>query len=95
MFFLLFETYHKLSATTSVRPHLLAFWAVTYERLDCSLFVYMSTMFFSVDRTGKRSTFGLLKDGLNSSIRYYKNNFADGFRQVRLYKIFYFFHPFT
>lgn len=33
-------------------------------------------------RTGKRSTFGLLKDGLNSAIRYYKNNFADGFRQV-------------
>ena len=33
-------------------------------------------------RTGKRSTLGLLKDGVNSSIRYYKNNFADGFRQV-------------
>ena len=26
--------------------------------------------------------FGLLKDGVNSCIRYYRNNFADGFRQV-------------
>ena len=38
--------------------------------------------FFFVNRTGKRSTFGLLKDGVNSCIRYYRNNFADGFRQV-------------
>jgi len=33
-------------------------------------------------RTGKRTKFGLLKDGYNSAVRYYKNNFADGFRQV-------------
>lgn len=39
-------------------------------------------LFFFFNRTGKRSTFGLVKDGLNSAIRYYKNNFADGFRQV-------------
>ncbi|XP_071449003.1 phosphatidylinositol-3-phosphatase SAC1-B isoform X2 [Hetaerina americana] len=32
-------------------------------------------------RTGKRTRWGLLRDGVNSSIRYYKNNFADGFRQ--------------
>nr|XP_006811772.1 PREDICTED: phosphatidylinositide phosphatase SAC1-like [Saccoglossus kowalevskii] len=32
-------------------------------------------------RTGKRTKWGLLKDGYNSSIRYYKNNFSDGFRQ--------------
>ncbi|XP_067006317.1 phosphatidylinositol-3-phosphatase SAC1-B [Anabrus simplex] len=32
-------------------------------------------------RTGKRTKWGLLKDGLNSLTRYYKNNFADGFRQ--------------
>ncbi|XP_002163746.2 phosphatidylinositol-3-phosphatase SAC1 [Hydra vulgaris] len=32
-------------------------------------------------RTGKRSSFGVLQDGVNSLIRYYKNNFADGFRQ--------------
>lgn len=32
-------------------------------------------------RTGKRTKQGLLKDGLNSLTRYYKNNFNDGFRQ--------------
>lgn len=32
-------------------------------------------------RTGKRTRYGLFKDGVNSAIRYYKNNFADGFRQ--------------
>ncbi|XP_013393866.1 phosphatidylinositide phosphatase SAC1-B-like [Lingula anatina] len=32
-------------------------------------------------RTGKRSFLGLLKDGYNSTIRYFKNNFSDGFRQ--------------
>lgn len=32
-------------------------------------------------RTGKRTKWGLLKDGLNSMTRYYKNNFNDGFRQ--------------
>lgn len=33
-------------------------------------------------RTGKRTQLGVLSDGINSLIRYYKNNFADGFRQV-------------
>lgn len=33
-------------------------------------------------RTGKRTRWGLLMDGWNSAIRYYKNNFSDGFRQV-------------
>ncbi|KAL3902166.1 MAG: hypothetical protein SGCHY_000017 [Lobulomycetales sp.] len=32
-------------------------------------------------RTGKRSTMGLLNDGMNSAVRYFKNNFFDGFRQ--------------
>lgn len=32
-------------------------------------------------RTGKRTKLGLLKDGLNSCIRYIKNNFSDGYRQ--------------
>jgi len=31
-------------------------------------------------RTGKRTKYGLLQDGWNSMIRYYKNNFSDGFR---------------
>ncbi|CAD5119598.1 DgyrCDS8199 [Dimorphilus gyrociliatus] len=32
-------------------------------------------------RTGKRTKMGLMKDGVNSAIRYVKNNFYDGFRQ--------------
>ena len=32
-------------------------------------------------RTGKRTKQGLMKDGINSLTRYYKNNFNDGFRQ--------------
>ncbi len=33
-------------------------------------------------RLGKRTKFGLLKDGYNSAYRYFLNNFYDGFRQV-------------
>ena len=36
-------------------------------------------------RTGKRTQLGLIMDGWNSLIRYYKNNFSDGFRQVSLF----------
>ena len=35
-------------------------------------------------RTGKRSNAGLLQDGVNSLMRYMKNNYFDGPRQVRL-----------
>lgn len=35
-------------------------------------------------RTGKRTQVGLLRDGVNSLTRYYKNNFSDGFRQDAL-----------
>lgn len=34
-------------------------------------------------RTGKRTAVGALWDGYNSLVRYYKNNFRDGGRQVR------------
>lgn len=34
-------------------------------------------------RTGKRTIQGALQDGVNSMTRYIKNNFSDGFRQVR------------
>ena len=34
-------------------------------------------------RTGKRTSMGLLQDGYNSAVRYFMNNFQDGFRQVR------------
>ena len=39
-------------------------------------------------RTGKRSRMGLMKDGYNSMIRYYYNNFSDGFRQVSEHPIY-------
>lgn len=32
-------------------------------------------------RTGKRTKLGLIRDGMNSATRYYKNNLTDGFRQ--------------
>ena len=35
-------------------------------------------------RTGKRTKAGLLEDGYKSIMRYLKNNFFDGARQVRL-----------
>ncbi|XP_015608691.1 phosphatidylinositide phosphatase SAC1 [Cephus cinctus] len=35
-------------------------------------------------RTGKRTKLGAMKDGINSLTRYYKNNFADGYRQDAL-----------
>ena len=35
-------------------------------------------------RTGKRTKQGVLKDGWNSVVRYVKNNYMDGPRQVRL-----------
>lgn len=33
-------------------------------------------------RLGKRTTYGLMRDGVNSLQRYFINNFFDGFRQV-------------
>lgn len=51
---------------------------------------YVSTMYSGTGalktdftRTGKRSWRGALEDGRRSVIRYYKNNFRDGERQVR------------
>lgn len=35
-------------------------------------------------RTGKRTRVGMIRDGINSMSRYYKNNFMDGFRQDAL-----------
>lgn len=39
---------------------------------------------YSPLRTGRRTFGGLLKDGFNSAVRYYYNNFNDGYRQVIL-----------
>lgn len=48
----------------------------------CSL-QYTGTRALKTDftRTGKRTIWGMLMDGYHSLIRYYMNNFSDGFRQ--------------
>ncbi|XP_057291049.1 phosphatidylinositol-3-phosphatase SAC1-like [Hydractinia symbiolongicarpus] len=55
-------------------------WA---DNADMCAHQYTGTGALKTDftRTGKRSKYGLLQDGVNSMIRYYKNNFSDGFRQ--------------
>lgn len=39
-------------------------------------------------RTGKRTSFGALQDGINSALRYYYGNFSDGIRQDSLDLLF-------
>ncbi|XP_076303943.1 phosphatidylinositol-3-phosphatase SAC1-like isoform X3 [Tachypleus tridentatus] len=55
-------------------------WA---DNADVCSIQYAGTSALKTDftRTGKRSIAGLLSDGWNTLVRYYKNNFADGFRQ--------------
>lgn len=49
------------------------------------MYPYKIFKMFYAFRTGKRTRYGLLQDGYNSMIRYYKNNFTDGFRQVGIF----------
>ncbi|NXU28000.1 SAC1A phosphatase, partial [Thalassarche chlororhynchos] len=42
---------------------------------------YAGTGALKTDYTRQRTQWGLIMDGWNSLIRYYKNNFSDGFRQ--------------
>ncbi|KAJ6220672.1 hypothetical protein RDWZM_006484 [Blomia tropicalis] len=55
-------------------------WA---DNADACSIQYAGTPALKTDftRTGQRRLYGKLQDGLNSCIRYYKNNFEDGFRQ--------------
>uniref|UniRef100_T1J2C7 Phosphatidylinositol-3-phosphatase SAC1 n=1 Tax=Strigamia maritima TaxID=126957 RepID=T1J2C7_STRMM len=55
-------------------------WA---DNADICSIQYAGTGALKTDftRTGKRTRLGMARDGINSLIRYYKNNFADGFRQ--------------
>lgn len=53
------------------------------ENLICKSVTQNLTSYLT--RTGKRTQLGLIMDGWNSLIRYYKNNFSDGFRQVSLF----------
>eukprot|EP00795_Rhopilema_esculentum_P001102 gene1102-15437_t len=55
-------------------------WA---DNADACSVQYSGTGALKTDftRFGKRSKWGVMQDGINSAIRYYKNNFSDGFRQ--------------
>ena len=54
-----------------------------YTRYSCTKHASMVCHLYIVQyRTGKRTLLGALKDGYNSAIRYYYNNFQDGYRQV-------------
>lgn len=55
-------------------------WA---DNADQMSFLYSGTGALKTDftRTGKRSLMGALQDGYNSALRYYLNNFRDGYRQ--------------
>nr|CAD7576703.1 unnamed protein product [Timema californicum] len=59
------------------------FKSVWADNADTVSVQYSGTGALKTDftRTGKRTRWGLMRDGINSLTRYYKNNFADGFRQ--------------
>lgn len=59
------------------------FKSVWADNADLVSVQYSGTGALKTDftRTGKRTRLGLIKDGINSMTRYYKNNFGDGFRQ--------------
>ena len=60
------------------------FLQVWADNADVISTQYSGTSALKTDftRTGKRTKKGVLNDGWNSLTRYFKNNFADGFRQV-------------
>ncbi|XP_072948298.1 phosphatidylinositol-3-phosphatase SAC1 [Epargyreus clarus] len=59
------------------------FNSVWADHADMISLQYSGTGALKTDftRSGKRTRLGLLRDGVNSLTRYYKNNFSDGFRQ--------------
>lgn len=59
------------------------FKSVWADNADLVSVQYSGTGALKTDftRTGKRTRLGVMKDGINSLTRYYKNNFGDGFRQ--------------
>lgn len=54
---------------------------VDFDTCQIKITEYIFSISSRLLRTGKRTKMGLLKDGWNSLVRYYKNNFSDGFRQ--------------
>ncbi|XP_021918334.1 phosphatidylinositide phosphatase SAC1 isoform X1 [Zootermopsis nevadensis] len=75
-----------LRAGQKVEDHLYfepLFKSVWADNADILSTEYSGTGALKTDftRTGKRTRWGLIRDAINSLARYYKNNFADGFRQ--------------
>ena len=72
------QTKQQLSLNATMRN----IWA---DNADACSVQYAGTGALKTDftRTGKRTFAGLLQDGVNSMVRYWKNNFMDGKRQVR------------
>lgn len=70
----------KLDNQTSFEAVFKNVWA---DNADVISTQYSGTGALKTDytRTGKRTKLGLVRDGLNSLTRYYKNNLTDGFRQ--------------
>jgi hypothetical protein len=62
------------------------FKSVWADNADVISIQYSGTGALKTDytRTGKRTKWGLVRDGINSLTRFYKNNFTDGFRQDSL-----------
>lgn len=69
-----------IEATVGLEMLFKAVWA---DNADMISIQYSGTGALKTDftRTGKRTKLGLMRDGINSLTRYYKNNFHDGFRQ--------------
>ncbi|CAH1403962.1 unnamed protein product [Nezara viridula] len=63
-----------------------AFKTLWSDHADVISMQYSGTEAMKTDftRTGKRTKFGMLRDGIKSLKRYYKNNFKDGFRKDAL-----------
>uniref|UniRef100_A0A915HQ64 Phosphatidylinositol-3-phosphatase SAC1 n=1 Tax=Romanomermis culicivorax TaxID=13658 RepID=A0A915HQ64_ROMCU len=85
-------TIHKLNIlrhedSLANYPHFTtAFNSVWADNGDFLSVQYAGTGALKADftRTGRRTKLGLLSDGLNTGLRYYINNFLDGFRQDAL-----------
>ncbi|KAG1689918.1 Phosphatidylinositide phosphatase SAC1-B [Nymphon striatum] len=77
---ILLPSEHLETNYSSVEQVFKNIWA---DNADLCSIQYAGTGALKTDftRTGKRTKFGLIKDGINSLKRYYKNNFSDGFRQ--------------
>ncbi|XP_076813985.1 phosphatidylinositol-3-phosphatase SAC1-like [Clavelina lepadiformis] len=79
----IFSPGHTLEEEPNLNYLLKQVWA---DNADYCSKQYAGTGALKTDftRTGKRTKLGLLKDGYNSAVRYYMNNFTDGFRQDSL-----------